>query len=308
MRRRDFSDRRQIAEMRFPPTLGNFAAVPPFVGAQVCAPHAPEVPPVAAGTRLVTIGSCFAGNVAAYLAGRGYDVLHYEFSERLFTTFAMKDFFAALGTGAMPDALIDDVPENARRIDAIHAALAGGCTVIMTLGLSMCWFDKETGAMIYDPTEKGGVLDLDSGEVATEGTRRSRMGFKERLVRYEMRHTGVEDNRRNLEDVLAVIRALNPANRVVLTLSPVPLQWCQADEAIVTADCLSKSVLRLAIEEVMRRGAEGVDYFPSFEIVRWAVPHANFPVWGLEDGDPRHVSQEVIKLVMGAFEHFYVAR
>lgn len=302
MRPRDFTDKQQVLDMRFPSSL---RGVEPeqFMRSHVCGPYAPPTPPVDKSTRIITLGSCFAGNVAKAFSARDYDIIHYTFSERLFTTFATREFFASLQSGAVPDALIDNDPKNASRVDGIRASLADGCTVIMTLGMSMCWYDKTTGKMIHDPIGKEAKYDFETGEFTTGG----KIGIKERLSRYEMRHTDVGENADNLDAVVRTIRSFNEKNVVILTLSPVPLHWCQSDDPIVPADCLSKSVLRIAIEDVMKKGYDGVYYFPSFEIVRWAMPHFNYPAWGMDDGEPRHVTKELIKLIIRTFEHFYVA-
>lgn len=306
MRQRDFMDKRQVLEMRFPVSLRGVEAES-FMRSHVCGPYAPPAPPVGKSTRIITLGSCFAGNVAQALAARDYDIIHYTFSERLFTTFATKEFFASLRSGEVNPVLLDDDPRNASRIDDIRASLTAGCTTIMTLGMSMCWYERETGRMIHDPIGKDAKYDFETGEFTTGGGRPGRIGIKERLSRYEMRHTDVAENAANLDEVVRIIRSFNENNIIILTLSPVPLHWCQSDYPIIPADCLSKSVLRLAIEDVMRKGHDGVYYFPSFEIVRWAMPHFNYPAWGMDDGEARHVTKELIKLIIRTFESYFVA-
>ena len=74
----------------------------------------------------------------------------------------------------------------------------------------------------------------------------------------------------------------------------------------MTADCVSKSVLRVALDRVMSRELEGVYYWPSFEIVRWCGAHLPWRSYGLDDRNPRHVSRYLVAEIIDAFvESFY---
>ena len=100
--------------------------------------------------------------------------------------------------------------------------------------------------------------------------------------------------------------------KMVLTVSPVPLAGTTEFASAVIADCLSKSTLRLACHEVVTsEAAQGVVYWPSFEIVRWLGTHfgpSQPPVFGVEDGNMRHVSSWLIDVIIDMFlEHWSVA-
>jgi hypothetical protein len=72
----------------------------------------------------------------------------------------------------------------------------------------------------------------------------------------------------------------------------------------IEADCLSKSTLRVAADQIVGT-TPGCIYSPSFEIVRWLG--AYIPgMYGAEDGTPHHVSESIVQMIMGLFSKFYL--
>ena len=284
--------------MRFPKSIVNSAEFTKFVSGGVCAPYKPVVPPVGINTKFLSIGSCFSANLAKSLKSAGLDVADFWMSERLFTTFALKDFILGIRDGSLSDELLDDVPENAAMIDQVRTLLSEGCTIVFTLGLSMCWFNLETNQLVHR------IQARTSDELERKGG----LGVQRQLENmHEMRPTSIEDNRDNLLQVIEIIKQMNPANKIVLTVSPIPLHFSFSKIPLVTADLISKSTLRLALLEVEAKEIENVYYFPSFEIVRWAAPHFPGVFWGTEntDGDPRHLDPVLIQLIIRMFVEFY---
>lgn len=70
----------------------------------------------------------------------------------------------------------------------------------------------------------------------------------------------------DLKTFIGKLRAINPGVKVVLTVSPVPLIATYEHDHVVSSTIYSKSVLRIAAEEV-RRALPDVAYFPSYEII-----------------------------------------
>jgi len=70
----------------------------------------------------------------------------------------------------------------------------------------------------------------------------------------------------DLHQVVAFLRARNPALRVLLTVSPVPLIATFSGQHVLAATTYSKSVLRVAAQ-MMTDTYDFVDYFPSYEII-----------------------------------------
>ena len=104
-----------------------------------------------------------------------------------------------------------------------------------------------------------------------------------------------------------LLRQVNPTAPIVVTLSPVPLEATFRDISCMTADSVSKSVLRVAIDQAMGEHRPNVYYWPSFEIVRWAGAHVSWPAYGFHDDRSRHVTRYAVGRIIDAFvEAFYV--
>jgi len=298
--RRKVDEHTRLLQGRFPTKIANHDQFVSFIYNNGVYPYVPETPPIDAKTKLITIGSCFSAHVATALDDFGLDVTNYEMSERIFTTFALKEFIAGVKEGNVSSELIDDVEENRENIARIRQLLTEGATVIFTLGLSFCWFNLETDQLVHT------VLPKTKEETDEKGGQ----GFiRSRLKQFEMRQTSIEDNAENILQVIETIKELNPENKIIFTISPIPLQFCKADQPLLTSDFISKSVLRMAVSEIEKVAPDNVFYFPSFEIVRWASPHMPAVFWGSEntDGDPRHVDSQLIKLVVKTFVSLYTS-
>ncbi len=99
--------------------------------------------------------------------------------------------------------------------------------------------------------------------------------------RHRFRQTSVAENEQNILAIVELIRSTNPTAPIVLTLSPVPLKATFRHISCVT-DCVSKSVLRVAIDNVMSMEPDDVWYWPSFEVVRWAGAHFPWRAYGTD--------------------------
>ena len=95
-----------------------------------------------------------------------------------------------------------------------------------------------------------------------------------------------------------ILRSLNPAARMLLTVSPVPLIATASPEHVLVATTYSKCVLRAAAGSLAERLPD-CHYFPSFEIIASHPSRAMF-----FDPDLRTVSDRGVDFVM---EHFFRA-
>lgn len=281
-------------QSQYPPELRTSDQFNSFIYNSGVFPYLPETPIINKSSKLITIGSCCSAHVANALGNAGLDVINFEMSERIFTTFAMKELFAGILEDNVPDELIDDIEANRTNLGRIKAQLIDGATVIFTLGLSVCWFDRKSGKLAHT------IVPKTADETAKLG---GGLYMMKQLKRFEMRQTSVDENFENLMSVIETVKAINPANKVVLTVSPIPLQFCLTPQPILSTDFISKAVLRMAVGKIEEIDPDGVFYFPSFEIVRWASPHLPFAFWGTAntDGNPRHVDQQLINLVVQTF-------
>jgi hypothetical protein len=108
------------------------------------------------------------------------------------------------------------------------------------------------------------------------------------------------ENYDNLARIRALIRDVKPTAPIIFTLSPVPLMATFRPVSCVTASSVSKAILRVSIDELMRTFSadDRLLYFPSYEIVKDCVvdPYLD---------DNRHPKPEVVSFVMETFERHY---
>lgn len=267
--------------------------------------------------KIFAIGSCFARGVEGRLAAMGYDVVS---RTNLFDEFQMKrhgwphDFTNKYnvpsilnelrwvlggGTGLPDDALYKVehdqwhdahanpvfglvTKETAVRQHQTLSRLVSKITecrvVIITLGLIEAWFDTKLGLYTNATPWRSGVS----------------------LERYRFRVLTFGQ----IEDALSEIHELltehgHEGLRIVVTVSPVPLEATFTGSDIVIANTHSKALLRAAAAEWASANAN-VDYFPSYEI---AMNSSRSRTWHM---DGRHVRKEAVAHIMDTFVANYV--
>lgn len=261
-------------------------------------PHglAPATPPFERDAEILTLGSCFAQELRRFLTYCGVSSGNFWIPSGLNNTFALASFLEwcldgrtgdeaywyeqAAGGGAYRWEATEEQAEYRH-----HFLEAQG--ILLTLGLAEVWSDQTTGKVFWRGVPQG-VFD--------EG-------------RHVFRVSGVDENEANLVRIIETIRRHCGPIPIILMLSPVPLAATFRPVSCVAADCVSKSILRVAIDQVLRRNLDGVHYWPSFEMVKWAGAHFDFAVFGADDGWSRHVSRFVVVNVIKSFvEHYFDAK
>jgi hypothetical protein len=149
--------------------------------------------------------------------------------------------------------------------DVVSSAFTVDC-VMMTPGLVEAWRDEATGLYIQGPTSRY-VLG------APERFRSVVVGYPQAVA--------------DLLAAIDIIRARNPASKLLVTVSPVPMLASFTGQDVRTANTYSKAVLRAACGALCAE-RRLVDYFPSFESVTLSAPSR---VW---DPDRVHVSQAFV--------------
>ena len=146
---------------------------------------------------------------------------------------------------------------------------------VFTLGLTESWSSRQDDA-VYPlcPGVGGGKFDP---------------------ARHVFRNASVADVVADLISFIDLLRGVNPAARIMLTVSPVPLVATASGQHVLTATAYSKSVLRVAADEVSRQ-RPNVVYFPSFEIIT-----GNFNRGIYFADDCRSVTEEGVEHVMRTF-------
>lgn len=237
-------------------------------------------------SKVATMGSCFAIHVAQRLQARGIDAFYKLIAEDINNTYANSYLLDWVLEGAHDaqtqnfDALFgEDERQEWKK------ALSECDLFIFSLGLAPSFFDRETGDFVL---QVGG--DVEGAALAEL---------------YQHRTTTVEENVTNLTHLIAQLRRLNPDTKIVLTVSPVALGGTYERSSAVLADCVSKSTLRVAVEQVLALGLPDVLYWPSFEIARWLGGHIPVPPYdppfSADDGRTRHVSVWLQDLIIGLF-------
>ena len=266
----------------------------------------------------MSAGSCFASNVRRYLEARGlrYTVTetphplwpeaveapYYEaFSARygnIYTARQMAQLLErALGMfapaeeyweadGTYIDPFRPGLRHRARSVDEFRAltaqhlravlrAISQSSVFVFTLGLSEAWLSKDDGAVFPAcPGTVSGTFDP---------------------ARHAFHNFSAAEVTADLVRMISLARSVNPALKIILTVSPVPLVATASGRHVLVATTYSKSVLRVAADEASRMLPQVV-YFPAYELVTGpqAAGHA------FED-DRRNVTEAAVATVMEAF-------
>lgn len=151
---------------------------------------------------------------------------------------------------------------------------------VFTLGLTEAWIARADGS----------VHPLAPGVVSAESAA-SDCAFH---------NFGVADVVDDMIAFLARLASVNAAARTMLTVSPVPLIATYEDRHVLVSTVASKSILRAAVEEIIRRRPD-VAYFPSYEIITGPQARGQFYA-----PDLREVTEEGVAHVMSLFGRHYL--
>lgn len=253
----------------------------------------PEAPFIGRDSRITAFGSCFAEHISNHLHARGYNVLgkHLDlhahiirFGEGMVNSFAIvQQLEWALENKQLPENLWFGKDKEVATLDPeirreTCALIQSTDVFVITLGLSEIWFDKQSGEAFWRAIPSD-MFDPD------------RHGF---------RLSTVKENARNLTRIYSIISAHRPDAKLVLTLSPIPLMATFRPMPCLSANTISKAVLRVAIDMFLTSLGDrrSVHYFPSYEIVKEVLVDPFKP-------DNRHVKPEHVERIMRLFEDNY---
>lgn len=273
-----------------------------------------------AGEKIFTIGSCFARNIEKALASRGFDVVtrrilsagHTLFKHRanILNNYGVPSILNELRWALdndhpfdaetnlfelYPDRFVDihlpaairpasrdEVLERRKVITEITGEVANCRVVVMTLGLTEVWYDRQAELYLnYSPRRALVAKHPD---------------------RFELHVLSYADTLAYLRQIVALLQdKCGPAQRILLTVSPVPLTATYTDRDVLVANGLSKAVLRTAADEIIAEN-DHIDYFPSYESITLSTREA---AW---EDDQRHVKQAAIDLNISRMIESYVSR
>ena len=263
----------------------------------------PPQPFISRDMPITAFGSCFAQNISRWLMRQQYatgDRLAFtrhgthlntydshvvRFGEGIVNTFALRQQFewALEGKRFSEDLWFGSRGELAAYSDEARdhtrELFLRSEVFILTLGLSEVWCNTQTGEVFWR------AIPRDKFDA-------SRHGF---------RVSTVAENLENLEAIHAVIRKHRPSASIVITLSPIPLVATFRPVSCLTANSVSKAILRVAVDELMRahRDDRQLYYWPSYEIVKDYVVDAYLD-------DNRHPRADVIAMIMRSFASHYL--
>ena len=276
----------------FPASQQEFGDLRKIIDAHVLPGWLPELAPFSRESSVLTMGSCFAQNLRNYLSERGLQSDWLFVPPGLNNTFALRNFIDWCLTGERAtDAYWYDAHNEGGAMkwappaehEAYRRVLRDMDGLVLTVGLAEVWHDTASGGVFWRGIPKS-IYDP---------------------AKHKCRVSTVAENRDNLSHIVRSLRALRPDFPIIVTLSPIPLKATFDRPSILTADCVSKSTLRVAIHELLAEGHANLHYWPSFEIVRWLGSHIEEALFG-EDGNTRHVNRKTVRLILESFiRHYY---
>lgn len=171
------------------------------------------------------------------------------------------------------------IAARSAHLDAVRRVFQNSSVFVFTLGLTETWRAVADGAAF--PVAPGVVSDA----VAPEP--------------YEFHNFTYAEVTADLNRFLEDLRHVNPAVRVVLTISPVPLTATYTDEHVLVATTHSKSILRAACSAA-EAAFDFVYYFPSYEVISGHFNRGRY-----YNPNLRTVTTEGVAHVMALFRQTY---
>jgi len=250
-------------------------------------------------TRVATIGSCFAAELAGMMDKVGLNGAMHP-GGLFYSTATIRQELERLAGGwperaaeplwrvdagmvdpfrAYDTSYPDEAALLAARIEADEAAEAvfrDAGVVVVTLGLIETWRSRATGNTFRQIPHPAVFRELDP----------------------EFHRLGVAEMVADLERIRAVVRDHLGAE-LVLTTSPVPLHSTFTDLDVRVANVESKSRIRAAVSEFVDHHAD-VHYFHSYEMVVTAERQSDY----FRD-DGRHVHRHAVRYIVSEFLRLY---
>ena len=270
-----------------------------------------------AGDRVTSAGSCFASNLIPYIESAGLEYVRTESLPDAFTSMGENlgyaNFSAAYGniyTAKQLRQLYERAAEDFKPIDD-RFEFDGKVIDLLRPGLrfpasSNAEFDFITANHLAKTKQAFELADvfvftlgLTEGWISTiDGTTYpscpGTIGGEFNKNKYQFKNFSVQEIVEDTSWFIEALRKNNPNVRFILSVSPVPLVATATDKHVLTATTYSKSVLRIAAEELSTQ-LSNVSYFPAYEIITGPQAPDNF-----FEADRRNVSKLGVQVVMDA--------
>lgn len=253
----------------------------------------PKKPFINKKQNILAFGSCFAAEVSKHLFDKNYSVFNKKLStdahiirygegmantftvlEQLLWTFENKDIEKNTWYYSPHEQVRSDQNIRKQALKLLNQT----DVFIITVGLSEVWYNKKNNQVFWKaiPANK----------------------FDEKKHGFKL--SSVQENEENIYDICSIIKKYRPDASIIFTLSPIPLMATFRPQSCITANSVSKSILRVSLDNVISKYKENKDiyYFPSYEITK------DYFIDPFMD-DNRHLKKECILEIMKIFENNY---
>jgi hypothetical protein len=249
----------------------------------------PDEPILNSNDKVVTMGSCFADRLRTWLANNGKNADYIQVPEGLNNSFAVRQYleWALTGDNSSDAYWYDNDKilgakkyEPNQKHKELLEHFKNTKAIVVTFGLGEVWKDKDTNMVFWRGIPETSYNP--NKHICVTST--------------------VQENVDNFKKIVSLIKTHAGSDKtIIFTLSPVPLNATFTNRPTIVSDCVSKSILRVALDEFFKNNDyNDVYYWPSFEMVRWVGAHTDFPTL-FEDNTPRHVNQQVVNVIIENF-------
>lgn len=180
-----------------------------------------------------------------------------------------------------PHGAADGLMARRAAIGAHFAGAFAADLVVLVLDTVEAWFDRRSRLALYGPPLQR-LYDAEP----------DRFGY---------RRLAFEECQAHLRAATALLHRRNPRQKVVLVVSPVPLERTFGKEDVIVANQIAKSTLHAAATAIAA-AAEAIDYFPAYEAVVTSDPARAWMA------DRRSVQDGMMRAVTRAFVERYGLR
>lgn len=272
----------------------------------ICLPHIAPGFTLEPGESIFTIGSCFARHIEVALKRQGFVVPAYEFSVPKEEIMAGTNMISGILNKYTPHSMLNEIKyaigdysgrqflvedangeyldeqlhtniavslerglERREQLKKLYSDALTNCRiVIITLGLIEAWWDSQENVYLNETPNHQLIKK-----------------YPERFFFEVLSPQATIDA---VDELVSLLKTHGRADqRIMMTVSPVPIQRTFTGEDIISANTYSKAVLRVAAKQVTEK-YDIVDYYPSFE----SVTHSDrMLAW---EDDLVHVKQDLV--------------
>lgn len=255
-------------------------------------------------TPVASIGSCFAEEFAYFMEKNGYNYIRTEGDKltasanwgRVYTIpnllqivrYSSEDSYPVIvencSKGWFDPLRESSNPFHLNKCDAeseviLHRkasfdALTKCKVLIITLGQNEKWVDNKNSKV---------WVRIPPGDI-----------MKSRGQDFSVEETGYQENLNKLNEIIFILKNINPSINILFTVSPVAAYATFIDSDVIANSFANKCMLRTVVNEVVRADPQRLFYFPSFEITLCDNPRSF-------RADNRHVKYATVDRIFSLF-------